>query len=366
MINLLFLLNALVSLVIAIFLIYSFIKSKEKHPELEKVFFLLFLIGFIFLLYSIIFFLWLFRVNVYNSSDFLFIHSILISVESILFLLIVYRIRKNKKVFYLLFIYLIFLFSIFMGFNFPIFLLISSLMLLMILFILLISIPNFTRVSKFAIFYCSISLLFEVTLLFKNQQSPLMSLISNIFFFLFILFFVIDLKNISFYNDESSKRLRKSYYLFDFFRYFIFIVILTNFVFIGTIAIHESGHFFVSKIFTDCDLERIVYEGNLPHTEILCSESSDSLDVVIWGGILFPVFVAFLFFFGGGTFMKEISLLIIGFNIILSYQDFIDLSFSQTLSTFFSMFGGAIIILGILILAKSRTTEEEFIHLTGS
>ncbi len=365
MINLLFLLNALVSLVIAIFLIYSFIKKKKTHPALERVFFLFFLMGFIFLLYSIVFFLWIFNATVYNSSDFLFIHSILISAESILFLLIVYDIRRNKKLFYLLFIYLIFVFSILIGWNFPVFLLISSLMLIMILFILLISIPNFTRFSKLAIFYCSISLLFEVTLLFKNQQSPLMSLISNLFFFLFVLFFVIDVKNISFYTDENSKRLRKNYYLFDFFRYFIFIVILTNFVFIGTIAIHESGHFFVSKIFTDCDLERIVYEGNLPHTEILCSESVDSLDTVIWGGILVPVLVAFLFFFGGGTFMKEISLLILGFNIIISYQDFIDLSFSSTLSTFFSMFGGAIIILGILILAKSRTTEEEFIHLTG-
>ncbi len=365
MINFLFLLNALISLAIAIFLIFNFIINNKKYPKLGNAFLLLFLMGFIFLIYSLVFSLVVFNVTTYNPSDFLFIHSILISVESIFLLILIYNIRKNKKIFYLLFIYLIFIFSILMGWNFPNFLLISSLMLIMILFILLISIPQFARISKFAIFYCSISLLLEVILIFKNQSSILMSLISNLFFFVFILFFVIDLKKIPFSSSEKKHSFKKKYYLFDFIRYFIFIVILTNFVFIGTIAIHESGHFFVSKLFTDCDLERIVYEGSLPHTEILCGNSPDSLGIIILGGIFVPVLVAFLFFFGGGTFMKEISLLILGFNIVISYKDFIDLGFSNVLSSFFSMFGGAIIILGILILAKSRTTEEEFIHLTG-
>jgi hypothetical protein len=40
-----------------------------------------------------------------------------------------------------------------------------------------------------------------------------------------------------------------------------------------------------------------------------------------------------------------------------------DLGFSQNISTFFSIFGGIVILLAIGILAKSRTTEEEFIHL---
>jgi hypothetical protein len=141
---------------------------------------------------------------------------------------------------------------------------------------------------------------------------------------------------------------------------------LTNFIFIGVLAIHEGGHFTISKLSPDCDLEKIVYEGNLPRTEILCGNSSNSMDKIILGGIFLPIIVALLLFFGGGTFMKEISLLILGFDILISYKDFIDLGFSQGISTFFSIFGGIIILLAIGILAKSRTTEEEFIHLGDS
>jgi len=366
MLNILFLINILISLGIAIFIFVDFIKKYNKYPELKRIFFLLFFMGFVFLLYSIIFSLWIFGFTNYNPSDFLLIHSILVSIEATLLLIIIYNLRKNRKIFYLFSIYLIFFFSLIMGWNFSNFLLISSLMLIMILFILFISVPHFTRISKFAIFYCSISLLLEITFLFKNQPSPIISLDSNLFFFLFIFFFLIDLKNIPILTSDRKIKLKKSYYLFDFLRYFIFIVILTNFVFIGTLAIHEAGHFFVSKITTDCELERIIYDGSLPHTEILCNNSPDSLNKIIFGGIFLPVLVAFLFFFGGGTFMKEISLLIIGFDILIAYQDFIDLGFSSTISTFFSMFGAGIIILAILILAKSRTTEEDFIHLTDS
>jgi len=136
---------------------------------------------------------------------------------------------------------------------------------------------------------------------------------------------------------------------------------LTNFVFIGVLAIHEGGHFFISKLAPDCELQRIVYEGNLPHTEILCNNYTNT-NKIIFGGIFLPIIISLLLFFGGGTFMKEISLLIIGFDILVSYKDFLDLGFSQNISTFFSIFGGVIILLAIGILAKSRTTEEEFIH----
>jgi hypothetical protein len=181
-----------------------------------------------------------------------------------------------------------------------------------------------------------------------------------------MVFFLLDIKKLPITPIERNSKFKKNYYIFDFLRYFIFIIILTNFIFIGTLAIHEAGHFFVSKLSPDCDLERIVYEGKLPHTEILCNNYAESMDKIIFGGIFLPVIVAFLFFFGGGTFMKETSLLILGFNILISYKDFIDLGFSQTISTFFSMFGGGIIFLAIAILAKSRTTEEEFIHLSDS
>jgi hypothetical protein len=164
---------------------------------------------------------------------------------------------------------------------------------------------------------------------------------------------------------EEKIKLEKRSYLFDFLKYFIFIVILTNFIFIGTITIHEAGHFVFSKIVPGCSFGKIVYEGNLPHTEILCDNSPNSENMVLLGGILLPILISLLFLFGGGTFMKEIALLIFGFNFVITYQDLLDLGFSKNISIFSSILGGMMILLAIGLLAKSRTTEEEFIHLGG-
>ena len=236
----------------------------------------------------------------------------------------------------------------------------------MILFILLLPAQNFTRISKFAIFYSSLSILLQVLLLFQNQFSSVVSLISNLFFFVFIFFFVWEIKRFPASFFEVHLKLKRNSYLFDFLRYFVFIIILTNFIFVGVLAVHEGGHFVVSKITPGCSLENIVYEGDLPHTEILCNDSPKSTNKIILGGFLLPIVVALLFFFGGGTFMKEIALLIFGFDILISYKDFIDFGFSQGISTFFSILGVMIILLAIGLLAKSRTTEEEIIHLGDS
>lgn len=362
MIPFLLVFNFLVCIGIAIFLIVNFFKCNKDSP-FRKVFFLSFLIGASFLVFSIIFSFWILNIIEYNPNDLLFMQAIIIFIEAILLLLMIYSIRRDRKIFYLLFTYLIYIPAILLGIPFSNFLSISSLIVLMILFIILISLFDFSRSSKFAIFYCSISLIAQLTFFFENKFFSSMSLISNIFFFIFIIFFLFDLKKLPAIPINEEKKSKSHTYLFDFLRYFVFIVILTNFIFIGVLGIHEGGHFLVSKMIPECNLEKIVYEGSLLRTEILCDDSMNATRKVLLGGISLPLLVAFLFLFGGGTFMKEISLLIMGFNTLISYRDFIDLGFSQIISTFFSIFGALILILAIGVLAKSRTLEEEFIHL---
>lgn len=366
MANILLLLNTLISFTIFIILAYSAFKFSKKN-HLKKISILLFLIAIAFILFFIISLFWYLNFQLYNSLDLLFIHSLVTFFNSILILLIIFILKKSRKFFYLLLIYLIPILSSFIGLDFSNLLLISSLLLMLILFILLISSPSFSTSSKFAIFYSSISLFLQSAIIFQKEFSPVICIISNSFFLVFIFFFLIDIIHLpSQYFENKKPKSKHSSYLFDFLRYFVFIIILTNFIFIGVLSIHEGGHFLISKLNPNCSLERIVYEGGLPHTEIICNNSVESMNLTIFGGILLPILVALLLFFGGGTFMKEISLLIIGFDILISYKDFMDLGFSQNISVFFSIFGAAIILIAIGILAKSRTTEEEFIHLGES
>ncbi len=361
MINFILLLNLIVSLVIFIFLIVNSAKF-SKIGFLKKVFFPLFLLGLVFLLSSILFFAWTFNLIMYASGDLLLIYAILTFLETLLLLIIIFSFRRNRRIFYLLFIYLFFIILVLFGLKFSNFLLISSFLLITILFVILLPFPHFTKISKIGIFYSSLSLFLQVILLFQSRICSLAILVSNIFFFIFIYVLVMETKKSPMEFFEKRIFPRKNSYVFDFLRYFVFIIILTNFIFIGVLAVHEGGHFVVSKFTPGCSLERIVYEGNLPHTEILCNNSQEATSRIILGGILIPIIISLLFFFGGGTFMKEISMLIFGFNIVISYKDFIALGLSENISTFFSIFGSIIILLAIGTLAKSRTTEEEFIR----
>ncbi len=365
MLKILLFLNLIISLSIFLFILYAFSKLK-KNNLFKKTNLLLFFLGFVFLICFLIYFFLFLGIFQYSEKAILLIQSILTFFQALFLVGVIYSIRRNSKIFYLFLIYIFFILSIFIGLNFSNFLLLSSLSLIMILFILSFSIPHFERISKFAILYSSISLFLQILLMFQNEFSPIFSLISNSFFFAFLIFFIEDLRRFSYSLYERKVRLKKNYYIFDFLRYFVFLVILTNFIFIGVLSIHEGGHFVVSKLDSDCALQKIVYEGNLPRTEILCANSPGSMGKILLGGLLLPLIIAALFFIAGGTFMKEISLLILGFNILIGFKDFVELGFSKGLSTSFSIFGAFVVLLAIGILAKSRTAEEEFIHFGDS
>lgn len=362
MVNVLFLLNFLVTLSISIFLIYNFFKIGRQSIH-KKMFFLFSLLGIMFFLFSILLFLWSFNIIEYLYADCILINAIMVSFESVLFFIAIYSTRKNKKLFYLLLMYVIIFLSIFIG-GFANLILFSSLLLIMILFLLIINSEYFHLSSRLGIFYASLSLFLQFSSLFYEGSYLTILLICNISFSILIFFFIHEFKKTPplLLTKKDIKLTGENYFL-DFLRYFVFIIILTNFIFIGTLAIHEGGHFVSSKFVSGCRFEKIVYEGGFPRTEILCGDSSTSINIILLGGILFPILVALLLFFGGGAFIRKLAFMIIGFNILISYQDFIDLGLSQNISLFFSIIGAVTIILTIAFLAKSRTNEEEFINL---
>lgn len=129
---------------------------------------------------------------------------------------------------------------------------------------------------------------------------------------------------------------------------------MTNFIFIGTISVHEFGHLLTSSQ-SDCEEIKIVYElKSLPHTEIKCEDISEQ-NRWIAGGILLPLALAFFLFFSGGKFIKEIALQIVGFDLAISYLDIKALGFSETIATFILIIGAALVVFTLGLLAKSRT-----------
>jgi hypothetical protein len=100
-------------------------------------------------------------------------------------------------------------------------------------------------------------------------------------------------------------------------------------------------------------------EESYPKTEVICSDLSKVWLIAIAGPLL-PVLLAVLLFFLGGTLLREVALLMVGFNLISSSRDLAELGFGNNL-IFASLFVGVVFLFfGLIYLAKYRLFEDEF------
>jgi len=357
--KILFFLNFLISLAIAILLFVNFFKNNE-HKKTRKITNYLSFVGVLYAIMSLFSFLWFFDFLIYSENDFLSIYALITIIQSAFLFAITYLLSGNKKLFYFLFFYLIIFVSFFLSvYNFLYLCLITSFLLTLLFFVALtFRIDVYKKVGYFGIFYSSLSLIFQIFSLFRAGSLYMFSFFSMIIFLILVFIFVRDLKKSPPVFRTHIKKYEKKPYALTFLRYFVFILVLTNFVFIATITLHELGHFTLSK-FYDCQYRRIVYEENLPHTEILCKDLFNS-SMIILGGIFLPFLLAIFLFIVGGKFLKEIAFLILGFNLIASNKDFLDLGMSDNLVVATIIFGALLLIAGIIMLAKSRTEEQVY------
>lgn len=340
---------AIISLLIPIAIFSHFIKEKRKHPFLKKRDFFIILIGLIYLIFAALLFSWSIDVLEFSYVDFLIIYATVIVIQTISLISILYQQVQNKKIFYSLLAFTLVI---------PLMLFKTSYIHLVIpisLFITLLSFLIFAdeheEAVRYITLYSSIALFaYLISLSWPNTVS-ILNLITTILFLLFIRSF---LKSI---RTNPSKQIFKPHKeespIIHFLKHFIFIIIITNFIFIGTISVHELGHLGIAKT-TGCQDIKIIYEGNgFPHTEVNCEDTSKQMQWVI-GGIALPFFIALLLFLSGGTHIKEMAMQIVGFNLIISYLDIQALGLSKTIAVFGLILGATFATLGLILLIRSR------------
>ena|SRR3989344_1297400 len=352
----LFLIGALLSLSIFGISSYSFVKL-HNHNLLRKTSLQFFLAGSLYLVISIFFILWTFDKIKYNHNDFLFIYIAIIVLQNIFSFYIIYHYSHNSNLFYLLVFYLeVFFFVLFLGSYFMNLLLMLSFLISLMFFMgLLFKLGEFKGLGFFGSVYSFISLILT-SLYFLNVGDILLYAVISEFFLLIL--FISFFKHIKSKPPElMEKKSSVAGYLLTFLRHFVFVIVIIGFVFISTIVVHEFGHLGASNLY-GCQYGKIVYENGLPHTEILCGTISNTLPIL--GGILFPLAIALLLILVGGRFVKEIGLLILGFGLIISYQDFSDIFLSDNVIIFVMIIGVLLSLAGIILLSKSRT--EDYVY----
>ena len=276
--------------------------------------------------------------------------SVLIVIQTISLISIISEIQQNKKIKYSILLLLIAAIPILFNNNYVHVLIPASLLITIMTFL------TYTEDHKshisLLIIYASVSIIFYIVS-FLNQN--LITLFSIISISMFLIFYVEFLKFLSkpYLIKVSAKNNSP---LIPFLKHLVFVIIITNFVFIGTISVHELGHVASVKS-SNCEDVKIVYDlKTLPHTEVKCDNTS-SRNNWIMAGIFLPLIVALLLMFGGGKSIKEIGLEIIGFNLVLSFSDFQALGFSKIISVDIMIAGIIMTATGLILLTNSRTNH---------
>lgn len=351
-----------VTLAIFVLLTYNYFRNYKEDKLKQSIKYFLF-IGLLYLIIAIFSFVWAFSILQYSQGDFLFIYSLVILLQSFFLFIILYDLTKDRKLYFLVVPYVILFFLVlFLGINFMHYFLVASFLFMLLLFFGLVLMKKGYKCSAFlGIFYAVISILFCILFFLDVGDFFYYNLASSVLFLIFIFKF---LKNVEECPPEVCiyPEGRKSYFLI-FLSHFVFMVVLINFVFVGTIVLHEFGHLTVSN-FYDCEYGKIVYDGSFPKTEILCSDASQDNTFLMSAGLLFPLIVSIILILVGGRFLKEMGLLVVGFNLVISFKDFSDLGLSNNLIMLFIILGVFLSVGGIILLARSKT--EEYIYSIGS
>src|SRR3989344_2848871 len=306
--KILFLFDSVIYLFISFFLAFSFFKHYNK-PYINRAtnWFSLSIFGYIALM--IISFLWFLGILAYSAGDFLFIYSSALILETLVFFKLTYLFTKRKILIYLLGLYIISLISLLFFFSHYSFLsLVISFFIIFILSLNFISAPKeCKRLGYLTLIYSCFSFLFILASFLWLNNYSFFSIISNLLFLTFVIFFLKDISYFPF-KVEDRQVIKKRNYSLLFVKYFIFIIVLTSLVLISTVGIHEFGHVIASRLY-GCESKVIVYEfGEYPYTEILCPDNSGKFASTLAGPAIVVVIAIFLFIFGGRI-IREISLL---------------------------------------------------------
>jgi len=354
----LFLLNGFLAFAISALLAWGFIKHyKKEHINRSVNWF-----SVIFFSYVLLFFLhlsWITKWTSFNNLDYTIIFSLAIFVQTLALFKVVYSFTKERKIFFLLLFYLI-LFLLTSSFPLSsillIFLIISSLLTLVITFTFLGTSSVCKRVGYLGIIYSCISLLLEFLLFFNIGDLLFSGLLINTVFVVFVFFFLKDVEKFPL-RFASHYPTKETSHIILFIKYFVYIIVITNFVLISTVGLHELGHVLVSRHY-GCDSRSIAFEeGIYPYSEIVCDDLSSKNQIAI-SGFAIPVIIAIALFLIGGKFIRPVSFLIIGFNLLASHKDFIELSISSSLLFATTISGMIFLFTGVALLAKSRMDEH--------
>ena len=346
--NYVLLINGLLCLLFFIFFIVNYFKHLGDELKRRCVNALLMVMALYFV-FAVLFFLWFLGVFAYSQKDFLLVYSVALIVQTFLFLRMGSFFRKSKGFYFLtagyaaLLLLMLYSPALFTKYS-PI----ASFFVMGFLFLQLFFLgEKFKKIAGIGLLYSILSIILMGLAVWAGSGFIWVFFVSTVILFGFIFLFFRDIRKYSF---EEETPLHNPY--LQFLAHLVFVVMSINLFFIGTVVIHEFGHYGMSYLY-DCEYRQIVYKGDLFHTEVLCSNIGNEVPVIL-GGVIAPYVLALFLFFLKEKFFFDVGILIAGFNSISVSRDFSDLGLSTSIVFASVILGILLIIYGSLSLIKSR------------
>ena len=353
--NIFYFLSGIVFLLIFVICLIRFLKMDKGSPS-YRVMKLVFFVSIFSLIVSVLFFMWNFNLIRYSFYDFALVFGGFCVGFSLVFFRVVFLFSGNKRLNYFLVLYIgALVFGFFSGGNYLFLILSSSLFLFLVFYDFVFRIDVYKNIG-----YLGVGFALVLTVIFffgyygvGDNLFGFFILFAGFILFCLIFIFVRDIEK---YSILPEKYDFNRGYFFVLFGHLMFVLIVVNFVFIGTVAAHEAGHYGVFS-FLNCVDKKIVYDNSMFHVEGFCTGEMDNI-YSAWGGILFPFLVALVFGFFNIAFFREVAILMTGFNFFAISKDLIEIGYGRGWLIFSEAFGVICVLLGVFLLSKSRIDSK--------
>ncbi len=134
---------------------------------------------------------------------------------------------------------------------------------------------------------------------------------------------------------------------------------LTSFMFIASVAVHEVGHAVSAEIAGCSDVRATIYStSGLPRTTAVCSTNERERFVTI-GGIAGAIIAGIAFALSKERFLKAAGSMLIGFGLLLGFQDMLDMGVTPGLAFSAGITGAVFAGYGVLKSALNELGSEE-------
>ena len=323
--------------------------------------------GIFYLIPSLLNFLWFSGKVIPTQSDFILILGSFNAVNATILFALVYELVNNKGLLHFLFLFLLTALAI--PFSFTAFFLLTSFVSYLLILIVFLDLALFSNAylkgaGYFGISYSIISLAILGLGVFLNKEPFTMYwFISNVAVFLLLYLFYKDIKSCGKETTNPKPKIKKIILPILFIKFIIFIISISAFIFISTIAVHELGHA-LSAQYYGCERSKAVIYDILgpPHTEMACDGYYNNT-IITFGGLISTIALALIFLFTGGRFTTIMSYLIFGYSLLIAYGDLMDYGVSLNIITVvlfisFSLIVTAIIQLSIFYIGQQKGFYE--------